>query len=129
MADSKTLLSAAEVVPGTLYYWRSWRVGGEQIQVARYRLDAGQLVWGPELARIPGAVPRPMAVIVDGVQVEVTALREVLSPPEPRLQLDYRVAGEAGGGVQVAELSLTEVMRQLLGGWELVRAKRVQGGG
>lgn len=70
------------ILPGTCYDWR-----GPPRRVAGYRADAGQLLWSTE----SGSSERALAVLVDGVPIEVM---EVSGNENPRrLKLYFRPIG------------------------------------
>ncbi len=126
------VVTEGEVSPGTLYYFRSWRVDGEQLRIASYRAIEGQIGWVPDPARTRAIATRALAVLVAGRQVAVRAVEERLTRPA-RLEVELEDdGGSAASGptsrpaVRRAEIPMTLLAKRLAEGWEVVDATLVE---
>lgn len=123
------VITEGDISPGTLYYFRSWRVDGEQLRIASYRTAEGQIWWVPDPAHTRDVATRAMAVLVAGKQVAVRTVEERLTRPA-RLVLELEVDGGnmASGPTsrampRRAEILLTHIVKRLADGWEMVDAR------
>ncbi len=110
-----------EICPGALFCWQH---SANAPRVGEFRADAGQLLWRTT-SRAKGMIERAVAVLVDGRQIEVHEVIELLSHRPARVSVKYierPVVRDAQPAY--AEVELAALIGQFADGIELIDAKR-----
>ena len=107
-----------EVLAGQLYCWRH---PNNPPKVGQLVEDHGQLVWRATAA-CSGKLERAIAVLLDGLQVEVRAADELAR--SARIDLEVGPPANTAAGTTRVFLRLTGVLDALLAGDEQVEASR-----
>ncbi|MCC6649128.1 MAG: hypothetical protein IT374_26610 [Polyangiaceae bacterium] len=104
-----------DVVVGTLF---SWRQSADAPRVGEFRAEHGQLLWVAK----QGA-ERGFAVLLDGRQVHVREVEELLDGRPARLRVGLSLSPRAVEVIR-AELALPTLLECAIGGTETVEAQR-----
>lgn len=121
MSDRRTITCSAcngEVIPGMLYCWRH---PSNPPKIGQLLEDHGQLLW-QATAACSGKLERAIAVLLDGIQVEVRVADERVRPAQVNLEIGN--PADTAPGTTSVFLPLTCVLDALLAGDEQVEASR-----
>jgi hypothetical protein len=108
-----------DVLPGTLFCWQHV---ADPPRLAEYRQDEGQLLWAT--ARCKVSAERAVAVIVDGRQVIVRDVAELLGQRPASLLIEYTEPGVDADQIFRADVSLATLLEGFVAGLEFVHATR-----
>lgn len=112
---------SGEVLPGLLYCWRH---PSDPPKVGEVVEDHGQLLWR-STARCAGRQERALAVLLDGVQVQVRAADEALHARPGRIHLEVGSPANTAATATAAYVPLATLLDALLTGDEQVEATRL----
>lgn len=124
MSDRKPITCNAcsgEVVPGILYCWRH---PASPPKVGELLEDHGQLLWRAT-AGCSGKQERSLAVLLDGLQVQVRTADEVPHARPARVNLEVGNPANTGTAATPVFVPLASLLDALLAGDEQVEALRL----
>jgi hypothetical protein len=111
---------SGEIVPGILFCWRH---PASPPKVGEFVEDHGQLVWRTT-AGCSGRQERSIAVLLDGLQVQVRMADEAAQVRPGRINLEVGNPSNTGSAATQVFVPLTALLAALLAGDEQVDALR-----
>lgn len=124
MSDRKPITCNAcsgEVVPGILYCWRHPASPPKLGEIVE---DHGQLLWRTTAA-CSGKQERALAVLLDGIEVQVRTADEVHHARPARVSLEVGNPANTGTAATPVYVPLASLLDALLAGDEQVEAMRL----
>ena len=112
---------SGEVVPGVLYCWRH---PASPPKVGEVVEDHGQLLWR-STTNCSGKQERSLAVLLDGIQVQVRTADEVNLAKPARVSLEVGNPSNTGTAATPVFVPLATLLDALLAGDEQVEAMRL----
>jgi hypothetical protein len=111
---------SGEVLPGLLYCWRH---PTDPPKVGEILEDHGQILW-KSTARCSGKQERAIAVLLDGVQVQVRTADEAVHARPGRLNLEVGNPANTAAAATAVYVPLAALLDALSSGTEHVEATR-----